>query len=126
VSDISRRTLLGATGTVAAATLITTTGTAQAAETAGGKRENTSQATTKGTNALMAATTTTLKYEAYLVYDAEGDIITSATFEAHADPGDMWAFIDAATARYQQTHPTMATTGHVDRYDQVVTEIPHP
>ncbi|MBM9510715.1 hypothetical protein [Actinacidiphila acididurans] len=73
----------------------------------------------------MAGTTTTLKYEAYLQSD-EGDYVTDATFDAQANPADIWAYLDAVKVRYQQKYPTLTFTGHVQRYDQVVTEIAHP
>ncbi|MFJ5720415.1 hypothetical protein [Streptomyces sp. NPDC093149] len=74
----------------------------------------------------MAGTTSTVKYEAYLVEDTEGEWAASATFGSGADPGDMWAFVDAAKARIQRRYPTLTFTGHVVRYDEVTTEIPHP
>jgi hypothetical protein len=73
----------------------------------------------------MASTTSTLRFEAYVISD-EGDEVAKATFDAQADAGDMWAFIDAAKARYAKQYPSLVFTGHVDRYDQVVTDIPHP
>ncbi|MFB6990968.1 hypothetical protein [Streptomyces sp. NPDC056304] len=124
MSDISRRALLGATGTAAAATLLTTTGTAQAAETEGGKHGYTPHATSKETEALMAGTRYTVKYEAYL--DTDEDSITHATFDGSADPDDAWAFLDAAKARHQKRYPTLNATGRVIRYEQVTTEMPHP
>lgn len=125
MADISRRTLVGAGGTIAAATLLTTTGTAQAAETESGERTTAPHTKRKETGAVMAATTSTLKYEAYVISD-EGEVVASATFDGNADAGDMWAYVDSAKARSAQQYPNSVFTGHVQRYDQVVTDIPHP
>lgn len=58
VSEISRRTVLGAaTGTAAAAALLTAAGTAQAAATVDDKSEGTRQATNQETDTPMAVTT---------------------------------------------------------------------
>ncbi|WP_249938540.1 hypothetical protein [Streptomyces mirabilis] len=58
MSEISRRTVLGAaTGTAAAAALLTAAGTAQAAATVDDKSEGTRQATNQETDTPMAVTT---------------------------------------------------------------------
>ncbi|MHB9864116.1 hypothetical protein [Streptomyces sp. YIM S03343] len=56
----------------------------------------------------------------------EGEWLTYATFQAHSDPGDMWAFVDAALARLRQKYPHSTFTGNVRRHDQVITDITHP
>ncbi|MGW7255298.1 hypothetical protein [Streptomyces sp. NPDC054834] len=129
MSGISRRTVLGAAGTAAAAALLTAAGTAQAADTAddttAAKSEDTRQATNQETDTSMAVTTEEQKYEAYVATD-EGEWVANATFAAHSDPGDMWAYVDAAVARLRQKYPNSTFTGNVRRYDQVITDIAHP
>ncbi|MEU6553217.1 hypothetical protein ABZ915_23480 [Streptomyces sp. NPDC046915] len=125
MSEISRRTVLGAAGTAAAAALLTGAGTAQAADTTDEKSADTRQATNQETDTPMAVTTEEQKYEAYVATD-EGEWVAQATFEAHSDPGDMWAYVDAAVARLRQKYPSMTFTGNVRRYDQVITDIAHP
>ncbi|MET7978381.1 hypothetical protein ABZW44_36390 [Streptomyces mirabilis] len=49
-----------------------------------------------------------------------------ATFDPHADIGDMWAFVDAALARLRPRYPNYTFTGNIRRYDQVITDIAHP
>ncbi|WP_409474518.1 hypothetical protein [Streptomyces sp. HC307] len=125
MSEISRRTVLGAAGTAAAAALLTPAGTAQAADTADDKSADTRQATNQETGTPMAVTTEEQKYEAYVASD-EGEWVAHATFNAHSDTGDMWAFVDAALARLRQKYPNSTFTGNVRRYDQVITDIAHP
>ncbi|MEL5955137.1 hypothetical protein AADR41_10205 [Streptomyces sp. CLV115] len=125
MSDISRRALLSATGAVAASTLLTTTGTAQAADTTGGRDENTPHSTLKETEASMAGGSQTLKYVAYIA-SPDMEVLNDATFGVGADPTDMWAYLDDATARLQERHPSYSFTPRLVRYDQVTTEIPRP
>lgn len=126
MEGISRRTVLGAaTGTAAAATLLTAAGTAQAADTAGDKSTTKSPHATKGSEAPMAVTTTQQKYEGYVQND-EGEWMAHATFDSYSDIGDMWAFVDTALARVRQEYPNSTFTGNVRRYDQVITDIAHP
>lgn len=126
MSEISRRTLLGAGGTVAAATLVTTaSGTADAADTAGDKGGSTPHATKKGVVAPQDVSTQTLKYEAFVLSD-EGEWPAHAIFDASSDVGDMWAWVDAARTRLEHTYTNNTFTGHVQRYDQVITSIDHP
>ncbi|MFD4524036.1 hypothetical protein ACFWP7_08930 [Streptomyces sp. NPDC058470] len=125
MSEISRRTMLGAaTGTATAAALLTAAGTARAAATVDDESEDTRQATNQETDTPMAVTTEEQKYEAYVASSDEW--LTHAIFDAHSDSGDMWAFVDAALARLRQRYPTMTFTGNVRRYDQVITDIAHP
>jgi hypothetical protein len=125
VSEISRRTVLGAAGTTAAAAFLTTAGAGQAVATADDKSEDTRQAANQETDTRMAVTTEEQKYEAYVAND-EGEWLTHAIFDAHADTGDMWAFVDAALVRLRQKYPNWTFTGYVRRYDQVITDIAHP
>ncbi|MEU1446063.1 MULTISPECIES: hypothetical protein [Streptomyces] len=126
MSEISRRTVLGAAGTAATAALLTAAGTAQAAATVDDKSADTRQATNQETDTPMAVTTEEQKYEAYVAND-EGEWLTHAIFDAHADIGDMWAFVDAAPlARLRPRYPNYTFTGTVRRYDQVITDIAHP
>jgi hypothetical protein len=125
VSEISRRTVLGAAGTTAAAAFLTTAGAGQAVATAGDKSEDTRQAANQETDIPMAVTTEEQKYEAYVAND-EGEWLTHAIFDAHSDTGDMWAFVDAALVRLRQKYPNWTFTGYVRRYDQVITDIAHP
>lgn len=126
MSEISRRTVLGsAAGTAAAAALLTTAGTAQAAATVDAKSEDARQATNQETDTPMAVTTEAQKYEAYVAND-EGEWLTHATFDPTADVGDMWAFVDAALARLRPRYPNYTFTGIVRRYDQVINDIAHP
>ncbi|MFD7056113.1 hypothetical protein ACFWBS_45800 [Streptomyces mirabilis] len=67
MSEISRRTVLGAAGTAATAALLTAAGTAQAAATVDDKSEDTRQATNQETDTPMAVTTEEQKYEASLI-----------------------------------------------------------
>ncbi|MER5427537.1 hypothetical protein [Streptomyces sp. NPDC002588] len=123
--EISRRTVLGAAGTAAAAALATTSGTAQAADTAGGQGEATPHTMNQEADTPMAVTTEAQKYEAFVTND-EGEWAAHAIFDAQSDAGDMWAFVDAALARLRQTYPNLTFTGKVRRYDQVITDIARP
>lgn len=127
MSEISRRTLLGATGSVAAATLLTTTATgrAHAAGSTTGADRHRSHTTAEGTTAGMATVTTPVNYEAFVQSD-EGEWPAHATFDGYSDPGDVWAFVDSAKARLERQYPARTFTGHVRRTDSVVTDIAHP
>ncbi|MFE2520856.1 hypothetical protein [Streptomyces mirabilis] len=126
MSEISRRTVLGAAaGTAAAAALLTAAEPAQAATTVDDKSDDTRQATNQETDSPMAVTTEEQKYEAYVAND-EGEWLTHAIFDPHADIGDMWAFVDAALARLRPRYPNYTFTGNIRRYDQVITDIAHP
>ncbi|MFF4977974.1 hypothetical protein [Streptomyces sp. NPDC001083] len=121
--EISRRTVLGAAGTVAAVAMLTPAGIAQAA--ADGESKDTGRATNQETKTHMAVTTEEQKYEAYVTND-DGEWAAHAIFDAHSDASDMWAFVDAALVRLRQHYPNLTFTGHVRRYDQVITDIAHP
>ncbi|NEA77237.1 hypothetical protein [Streptomyces sp. SID13588] len=128
MSEISRRTLLGATGTAAAATLLTTTAAqAHAAGTTNPVRHP-SRTTAEGSTAGMATVTNTVNYEAFVQSDDEGDSVwrAHATFDPTSDPADLWAFIDAAKARLERQNPELRYSGHVRRTDSVVTDLAHP
>ncbi|WP_155056678.1 hypothetical protein [Streptomyces blattellae] len=125
MSEISRRTVLGAAGTAATAALLSAAGTAQAADTAHDSSEYALRATDQETDTSMAVTIEEQKYEAYVASD-EGEWLAHATFDAHSDTGDMWAFVDAALVRLRQQYPNSTLTGNVRRYDQVITDIAHP
>ncbi|MEV5604603.1 hypothetical protein AB0L33_24490 [Streptomyces sp. NPDC052299] len=122
--DISRRALLGATGaTAAASAFLTTAGTAQAADIAGGKDGHVTHNTLTEAETLMASGSQTLKYVAY-ISSPDMEVLNDATFGVGADPADMWAYLDDATARLQERHPSYSFTPRLVRYDQVTTEIP--
>ncbi len=126
MEGISRRTVPNAaTGTAAAATLLTATGTAHAGTVGDQGTTKAPHATKRGTEAPMAVTTTTQKYEAYVLND-EGEWAAHATFDADSDLGDIYAFVDAAAARMRQKYPSITFTTAVQRYDQVITDIAHP
>ncbi|MFE1285720.1 hypothetical protein [Streptomyces sp. NPDC058751] len=126
MSEISRRTVLGAAvGTAATTTLLTAPGTAQAAPSSGATSDDTPHTTTQETDTAMAVTTEEQKYEAFVSSD-EGEWVAHAVFDAHSDAGDMWAYVDAALARLRNKYPNSAFTGTVRRYDQVITGIAHP
>ncbi|MFB7244185.1 hypothetical protein CW362_08745 [Streptomyces populi] len=126
MSEISRRTVLGAAaGTAATTALLTAPGTAQAARPSGATSDDTAHTTPQETDTAMAVTTEEQKYEAYVSSD-EGEWAAHAVFDAHSDAGDMWAYVDAALARLRKKYPNSAFTGNVRRYDQVITEIAHP
>ncbi|MGV9358069.1 hypothetical protein [Streptomyces misionensis] len=125
MSDISRRTVLGATGAVAASALLTAPGTARAAETADGKDTSTPHNTSKETVTTMAGGSQTLKYVAY-ISSPDMEVLNDATFGVDADPADMWAYLDDATARLKDRHPSYSFTPRLVRYDEVTTEIAHP
>nr|WSX76737.1 hypothetical protein OH826_24650 [Streptomyces sp. NBC_00899] len=133
MSEISRRTLLGATGTAAAATLLTTTTTATAQAHAAGTTSpvrHQSHTTAEGSTAGMATSTQQVHYEAFVQNDDEGELnhVTPAhaIFDMYSDPADMWAFVDAAKARLERENPEVTYSGHVQRTDTVVTDIAHP
>ncbi|MCX4444950.1 hypothetical protein ACIOEZ_07575 [Streptomyces sp. NPDC087866] len=123
--DISRRALLGATGAAATSTILVTTGTAQAADTSGGKDVHTPPSTSKEAGTLMTSGSQTLKYVAY-ISSPDMEVLNDATFGVGADPADMWAYLDDAMARLQERHPSYSFTPRLVRYDQVTTEMPRP
>ncbi|MFF5336571.1 hypothetical protein [Streptomyces sp. NPDC013181] len=123
--DISRRALIGTTGAAAAATLLTTTETAQAAEGAGGKDGHAPHSTSKEARTTMANGSQTLKYVGY-IGSPDMEVLNDVTFGVGADPADMWAYLDGATARLRAAHPTYSFTPRLYRYDQVTTEITRP
>ncbi|WP_037913511.1 hypothetical protein [Actinacidiphila yeochonensis] len=125
--DISRRTVLGATATTAAAALLGTAGTAHAAETAetpASTSDTAQQVTTQETQSPMSSTTETQKYTVSV--NAEGDSVAAGTFTADVAPGDLWAYADAVVARFQKSNPGLELYVTVQRYDQVVTDVPRP
>ncbi|MET9920517.1 hypothetical protein ABZZ04_26035 [Streptomyces sp. NPDC006435] len=73
----------------------------------------------------MASGSQTLKYVAY-IGSPDMEVLSDATFGVGADPADMWAYLDDATARLRQRHPSYSFTPHLVRYDQVTTEISRP
>ncbi|MFB7209161.1 hypothetical protein ACFYY1_35990 [Streptomyces sp. NPDC001890] len=73
----------------------------------------------------MASGSQTLKYVAYIA-SPDMEVLNDATFGVGADPADMWAYLDDATARLQERHPSYSFTPRLVRYDQVTTEIPRP
>ncbi|MEU6539968.1 hypothetical protein [Streptomyces sp. NPDC047000] len=125
MAEISRRTVLGTAGPAAAAVLLTTAGTAGAADAAKDRSEDTLATTIQETDTPMAVTTEEQKYEAYVVANGE-ERVAQATFAAHSDVDDMWAYVDAALTRLRAQNPNSTFTGNVQRYDQVITDIAHP
>lgn len=123
MAEISRRAVLGAAGTGAAAVL-TATGAAPPAA-AVGTRDDIRQTTTRGADTSMAVTTEEKKYQAY-VTNEDSEWAAHAVFDAYSDPGDMWAFVDAALLRLRGRYPSITFTGHVERFDEVITDIAHP
>ncbi|WP_225840112.1 hypothetical protein [Streptomyces sp. NK08204] len=73
----------------------------------------------------MASGSQTLKYVAY-ISSPDMEVLNDATFGVGADPADMWAYLDDATARLQEKYPSYSFTPRLVRYDQVTTEISHP
>ncbi|MFD7706404.1 hypothetical protein ACFV6E_41150 [Streptomyces sp. NPDC059785] len=124
--EVSRRSVLGAAaGTAATAAFLTTAGPAEAADTAAGPGGDTLRAADQEGDTVMAVTTEEQKYEAY-VRNEDGENLVAATFPSHSDPGDMWAFVDAALVRLRAQYPSRTFTANVQRYEQVVTDIAHP
>ncbi|MCN9244675.1 hypothetical protein NGF19_28505 [Streptomyces sp. RY43-2] len=73
----------------------------------------------------MASGSQTLKYEAY-IRSPDMEVLNDATFGVDADPADIWAYLDEATARLQKRYPSYSFTPRLVRYDQVTTEIERP
>ncbi|TWV55649.1 hypothetical protein FRZ03_06685 [Streptomyces misionensis] len=73
----------------------------------------------------MASGSQTLKYVAY-ISSPDMEVLNDATFGVDADPADMWAYLDDATARLKDRHPSYSFTPRLVRYDEVTTEIARP
>lgn len=73
----------------------------------------------------MTSGSQTLKYVAY-IGSPDMEVLSDATFGVCADPADMWAYLDDATARLQAKHPSYSFVPHLVRFDQVTTDIPRP